>query len=64
MAPYALYARDNSSSSNSTDSSSSSDTSSDSSVSSFMDAHGKQVYSMSVLYTVKDTADAMSIILL
>ncbi|OXG14306.1 hypothetical protein C366_04875 [Cryptococcus neoformans Tu401-1] len=45
MAPYALYIRDDSSSSNSTDSSSSSDaSSSDSSSSSFMDAHGKQVY--------------------
>ncbi|KIR62356.1 hypothetical protein I314_03295 [Cryptococcus bacillisporus CA1873] len=45
MAPYALYIRDDSSSSNSTDSSSSSvASSSDSNTSSFMDTHGKQVY--------------------
>lgn len=69
MAPYALYIRDDSSSSNSTDSSSSSDaSSSDSSSSSFMDAHGKQVYSMPILhflfFIVKDSADAMFIVLL
>lgn len=50
MAPYALYIRDDSSSSNSTDSSSSSvASSSDSNTSSFMDTHGKQVYSMFIL---------------
>lgn len=50
MAPYALYIRDDSSLSNSTDSSSSSvASSSDSNTSSFMDAHGEQVYSMSIL---------------
>ncbi|KIR41657.1 hypothetical protein I307_05707 [Cryptococcus deuterogattii 99/473] len=45
MAPYALYIRDDSSSSNSTDSSSSSvASSSDPNASSFMDIHGKQAY--------------------